>query len=247
MQLQDKVAIITGAAQGIGLACAQRFVAEGAKVTLNDLDQAGLEAAAARIEAAGGQCLVAAGNVVDRDFVQKMVADTMETLGGLDILVNNAGITRDAIGHKMDETVWDQVIEVNLKGVFNCLQAAMVPMRAQGSGSIINVSSTSRYGNPGQMNYSASKGGVVSLTRTAAKELGKKGVRVNCVSPGTIDTEMLKTVPEDMLELFTQFMVPLARLGRPEEVANLVVFLASEESSYITGQTINVDGGAHMA
>lgn len=247
MQLENKVAIITGAAQGIGAACAKRFVAEGAKVTLNDLDQAGLDKIAAQIEAVGGQCMVAAGNVADRSFVGKMVADTMDTLGGLDILVNNAGITRDAMGHKMSEETWDQVIEVNLKGVFNCLQAAMIPMRNQGSGSIINVSSTSRYGNPGQMNYAASKGGVVSLTRTAAKELGKKGVRVNCVSPGSIDTEMLKTVPEDMMELFTQFMVPLARLGQPEEVANLMVFLASEESSYITGQTINVDGGAHMS
>ncbi|RJX34728.1 MAG: 3-oxoacyl-ACP reductase FabG [Desulfarculus sp.] len=247
MKLKDKVAIVTGAARGIGAAAARTLAAEGAAVAINDLDEAALRPLAAEIEKMGGRCLVVAGNVADRDFAARMVADTVEKLGGLDVLVNNAGITRDAMGHKMTPDQWDQVIAVNLTGVFNCLQAAMIPMRRQGSGAIINLSSTSRYGNPGQLNYAASKGGVVGLTRTAAKELGPKGVRVNCVSPGTIDTEMLKTVPQDMLKLFTQFMVPLRRLGRPEEVARLIVFLASDEASYITGQTINVDGGAHMA
>ncbi|MEW5913243.1 MAG: 3-oxoacyl-ACP reductase FabG [Thermodesulfobacteriota bacterium] len=247
MRLKDKVAIITGAARGIGAATARALAVEGADVALNDLDQAALAALAVEIEKMGRRCLVVPGNVAERSFAAKMVADTVQNLGGLDILVNNAGITRDAMGHKMTPEQWDQVIAVNLTGVFNCLQAAMIPMRQQGRGAIINVSSTSRYGNPGQLNYSASKGGVVGLTRTAAMELGPKGVRVNCVSPGTIDTEMLKTVPQQSLAMFMQFLVPLRRLGRPEEVASLIVFLASEEASYITGQTINVDGGAHTS
>jgi len=246
MRLKGKVAIVTGAARGIGEAIAYRFVEEGAKVTLCDVDEAGLRKVESRIiEEMGGECLVAVGNIVDRAFVKKMVDDTIARFGALDVLVNNAAITRDAILHKMTEEQWDQVIDVNLKGSFNCLQAAAIHMRERGKGTIINVSSTARFGNPGQLNYSASKGGVVAMTRTAAKELARRGVTCNCISPGTIWTDMLKAVPENVLEGF-KAGVPLGRFGEPREVAHLAVFLASDEASYITGQTINCDGGSFM-
>lgn len=246
MRLSGKVAIITGAARGIGAAAAYLFAENGAKVTLCDLDSAGLEKVAGEIKAKGGEALICEGNIADRAFVEQMVKDTVEKLGGLDILVNNAGITRDAMGHKMTEEQWDQVIDVNLKGSFNCLQACMIYMRGQGSGSIINLSSISRYGNPGQLNYAASKAGVVGLTRTAARELARKNVRVNCVAPGFINTEMLQAVPKEILEAMTG-VVPMGRLGTPKETAELIMFLASDESSFITGQTINIDGGTYVS
>ncbi len=245
MRLKEKVAIVTGAARGIGEAIAYRFVEEGARVTICDVDEAGLREVESRIRGMNGECLVAVGNIVDRAFVKRMVDDTIGKFGALDILVNNAAITRDAILHKMTEEQWDQVIDVNLKGSFNCLQAAAIHMRERGKGTIINVSSTARFGNPGQLNYSASKGGVVAMTRTAAKELARRGVTCNCISPGTIWTDMLKAVPENVLEGF-KAGVPLGRFGEPREVANLALFLASDEASYITGQTINCDGGSFM-
>lgn len=245
MRLQDKVAIVTGAARGIGEAIVYRFLEEGAKVVLCDVDGEALSTVEANVLKRGGMCLVAMGSIVDRQFVQAMVDRTAEQFGTLDVLVNNAAITRDAILHKMTEDQWDQVIAVNLKGSFNCLQAAAVQMRSQGKGSIINVSSTSRFGNAGQLNYSAAKGGVVSMTRTAAKELARKNVRCNCISPGTIWTDMLKAVPEPALQNL-KAGIPLLRFGDPREVADLAVFLASDESSYIIGQSINVDGGSFM-
>jgi len=245
MRLQDKVAIITGAAQGIGAATALRFAAEGADLALCDLNPERLEEVAARVRGRGRRCLVRVGSVGDRAFVQDLVASTRSELGGVDILVNNAGIIRDAIGHKLTEEQWDQVIEVNLKGTFNCLQACMIPMREQGRGAIVNLSSISRYGAAGQFNYSASKAGVVGLTRAAAKELGGRGVRVNCVAPGFVETEMLATVPEAKLEMFKQYAVPMGRLGRPGEIASVILFLASDDASFVNGQTINVDGGAY--
>ncbi len=245
MRLKNKVAIVTGAARGIGEAIALRFVEEGARVTLCDVDEAGLRKVEARIREMNGECLLAVGDIVDRAFVKRMVEDTISRFGALDIMVNNAAITRDAILHKMTEEQWDRVIDVNLKGSFNCLQAAAIHMRERGKGTIINVSSTARFGNPGQLNYSASKGGVVSMTRTAAKELARRGVTCNCISPGTIWTDMLKAVPQNVLEGF-KAGVPLGRFGKLTEVANLALFLASDEASYITGQTINCDGGSFM-
>jgi len=246
MRLIDKVAIITGAAQGIGAATALRFAAEGADLALCDLNAGRLDAVAANVRGLGRRCLALVGSVSDRAFVQDLVARTRAELGGLDILINNAGIIRDAIGHRMSEEQWDQVIEVNLKGAFNCLQACMAPMREQGGGAIVNVSSVSRYGAAGQFNYAASKAGVVGLTRAAAKELGGRGVRVNCVAPGFVETEMLATVPQAKLEMFTNFAVPMGRLGQPEEIASVMLFLASDDASFVNGQTINVDGGAYM-
>ncbi|MCB2188961.1 MAG: 3-oxoacyl-ACP reductase FabG [Deltaproteobacteria bacterium] len=247
MRLKDKIAIITGAAQGIGAATALRFAAEGADLALCDLSAERLEEMAGQVRGLGRRCLTLVGSVADRAFVQELVSATQRELGGLDILVNNAGIIRDAIGHKMTEEQWDQVIEVNLKGTFNCLQACMIPLRQQGRGAIVNLASISRYGAVGQFNYSASKAGVVGLTRAAAKELGQKGVRVNCVAPGFVETEMLAGVPVAKLEMFKNFAVPLARLGQPAEIASVILFLASDDASFVNGQTINVDGGAFMA
>ncbi len=246
MRLKDKVAIVTGAGRGIGEAIVYRFIEEGASVTLCDVDEASLRQAEARAKAMNGTCVVAVGSVADRGFVQKMVDDTVKAFGTLDVLVNNAAITRDAILHKMTEAQWDEVMDVNLKGSFNCLQAAATILREKGRGTIINVSSTARFGNPGQLNYSASKGGVVAMTRTAAKELARKNVTCNCISPGTIWTDMLKAVPEPVLQQF-KTGIPLGRFGDPREVAHLCVFLASDEASYITGQVINCDGGSFMA
>lgn len=245
MRLHDKLAIITGAAQGIGRATALLFAREGADLTLCDLQEEPLAALAEEVRALGRRCHLAVGSVVDRDFVRGMVAETQERLGGLDILINNAGIIRDRMGHKMSEEEFDSVVAVNLKGAFNCLQACLAPLRAQGSGAIVNVSSVSRYGAAGQLNYSATKGAVVSMTGAAARELGPKGVRVNCVAPGFIETDMLVSVPPEKLELFRRFLVPLGRLGRAEEVAAVMLFLASDDASFVNGQTINVDGGAY--
>jgi NAD(P)-dependent dehydrogenase (short-subunit alcohol dehydrogenase family) len=246
MRLNKKVAIVTGAARGIGEAIVYRFVEEGARVTLCDMDKAALESVKTKVDEMNGACLLAVGDIADRTFVGQMVDNTIKEFGTLDIMVNNAAITRDAILHKMTQEQWEEVMNVNLKGTFNCLQAAAIYMRGQGKGTIINVSSTSRYGNVGQLNYAASKGGVVAMTRTAAKELCRKGVTCNCISPGTIWTDMLKAVPEPAQERLKSG-IPLGRFGDPKEVANLAVFLASDESSYITGQTINCDGGSFMA
>jgi len=246
MRLKEKTALITGAGRGIGEAIAVRFAVEGAKVVLCDVDEAGLKRVGKVIEAGDGICRLAVGSIVDRSFVRSMVDDAVARFGGLDILVNNAAITRDAILHKMTEAQWDEVMDVNLKGSFNCLQAAAVHMRQREKGTIINISSTSRFGNPGQLNYSATKGAVVSMTRTAAKELARKGVTCNCISPGTIMTDMIRVMPEAAIERH-RAGVPLGRFGDPVEVAHLALFLASDEAAYITGQVINCDGGSFMA
>jgi 3-oxoacyl-[acyl-carrier protein] reductase/2-hydroxycyclohexanecarboxyl-CoA dehydrogenase len=175
-----------------------------------------------------------------------MFERVMEEFGRLDVLVNNAGVTRDALLHKMTEEQWRQVIEVNLTGVFFCLQAGARIMRGAGRGSIINISSDSRFGNFGQANYAASKAGVIGLTRTAARELARKNVRVNAISPGPIDTEMLQRVPDEMREKLLSG-VPMGRAGTVDELSQLVLFLASERSSYLTGQVINCDGGWFMS
>jgi len=246
MRLNNKVAIVTGAAKGIGEAIAYRFIEEGALLTLCDVDKTALEAVKSKVDDMNGACVLSVGDIADRDFVGRMVDHTVKEFGTLHVMVNNAAITRDAILHKMTQEQWEEVMSVNLKGTFNCLQAAAIYMREQGKGTIINVSSTSRYGNVGQLNYAASKGGVVAMTRTAAKELCRKGVTCNCISPGTIWTDMLKAVPEPAQERLKAGS-PLGRFGDHREVAQLAVFLASDEASYITGQTINYDGGSFMA
>ena len=242
-RLNNKVALITGAAQGIGLATALKFAQEGAHVVICDIKQASVDAA---VDAANALGVRAQGFVVDvtqRDMVDAVVADTLAEFGAIDILVNNAGITQDARLQKMTLEQFDRVIDVNLRGVFHCTQAVADAMVAKGSGVILNASSVvGIYGNFGQTNYAASKFGVIGFTKTWARELGPKGIRVNAVAPGFIATPILDTIPEKILASMKS-QVPLARLGSHEEVANVYAFLASDEASYVNGAVLEVSGG----
>jgi NAD(P)-dependent dehydrogenase (short-subunit alcohol dehydrogenase family) len=246
MRLKDKVAIVTGAGRGIGEAIALLFAEEGANLVVNDVNEADAKSTAEKIKGRGRQARSVIGSVTVQGVVQRMVATAVQEFGTLDILVNNAGIIRDARLHKMTEEQWDRVIEVNLKGAFLCTQCAARVMREKGYGKIISLSSAMWKGNPGQLNYSAAKAGIIGLTRTAAKELGPKGIKVNAIAPGLILTDMLKSTPPAILEQMQKNLattVPLNRLGLPRDVANVALFLASEESSYVTGEVISCDGG----
>jgi len=243
MRLKDKVAIITGGAHGIGKETARLFAREGAKVVLADFAAAAGEAAAQEIRAEGGEALFFPVNVTDLNQVQAMVDGTVEKFGRIDILVNNAGITRDAFLTKMSPEQWEQVIAVNLTGVFNCTRAVAPVMIGQGSGRILNAASVvGLYGNLGQTNYAATKAGVIGMTRTWARELGRKGITVNAVAPGFIVTEMTAKVPEKVLEMMKE-KTPLGRLGLPRDVACAYLFLASDEAAYVNGAVLSVDGG----
>jgi len=249
MRLKDKVAIVTGAGRGIGEGIALRFAEEGAKLIVNDVSETDASHTVEAIKNKGGQAVAVIGSVASRQVAQKMVDTAVKEFGTVDILVNNAGIIRDAMLHKMTDEQWDQVIEVNLKGVFLCSQCAANVMREKGYGKIINVSSSSWRGNPGQINYSATKAGVIGMTKTAAKELAPKGVNVNVIAPAMVFTDMIKSMPPekvDQLEKMLAFIVPLNRWGAPRDIANLALFLASDESSFITGQLIHCDGGMIM-
>ena len=241
-RLQDKVAIITGAAKGIGFATAQRFAQEGAKVMIADLNPDAVKIAAAQIPGAEAHVM----NVADRASIQGVVDQIMQQHGRIDILVNNAGITQDARLVKMTEAQFDSVIDVNLKGVFNCTQLVVPHMLEAGSGAIVNASSVvGLYGNFGQTNYSASKFGVIGFTKTWARELGPKGIRVNAVCPGFIATEMVKAMPENILQDIERRSW-LGRLGTPEEIANVYLFLASDEASYVNGVALEASGGISL-
>ncbi len=249
MRLKDKVAIVTGSGRGIGEGVVLRFAEEGAKLVINDVNEADAKAVVDKIKAIGGQAVAVLGSVADRAVVQKMVDTAVKEFGTLDIIVNNAGITRDSILHKMTDEQWDSVISVNLTGVFYGIQCAARVMREKKYGKIINISSTSALGNAGQLNYSASKAGVIGMTKTAAKELGAKGVNVNAIAPGMIWTDMMKSMPPETLkqmDAMLPFIVPMNRKGSPLDIANLALFLASDESSFITGQIIFCDGGMKM-
>jgi 3-oxoacyl-[acyl-carrier protein] reductase len=249
MRLKDKVAIVTGSGRGIGEGIALRFAEEGAKVVVNDVNEADVRRTVEAIKSKGGQAVGVVGSVTAREVTQKMVDTAVKEFGTLDILINNAGITRDAMLHKMTDEQWDQVIDVNLKGVFLCTQCAARVMREKGHGKIVNISSTSWRGNPGQLNYSATKAGVIGMTKTAAKELAPKGINVNVIAPGMIWTDMIKAMPPAIVERMEKslaFIVPLNRKGAPQDIANLALFLASDESSFITGQLIHCDGGMIM-
>jgi 3-oxoacyl-[acyl-carrier protein] reductase len=228
MRLKDKICIVTGAAQGIGAATVAKFAAEGATVIGCD-----------RHPPPGGYAV----DVTDRIQVNAMVAEVLAQHGRIDVLVNNAGITKDARLQKMSLDQFDAVLDVNLRGVFHCAQAVCDPMIARGGGVILNASSVvGIYGNYGQTNYAASKFGVIGFTKTWARELGPKGVRVNAVAPGFVDTPILNSIPPKVLEQMCA-QVPLKRLGRPEEIANVYAFLASDEASYVNGAVLEVSGG----
>ncbi len=242
-KLKAKVAIITGGAAGIGRATVAKFLAEGSIVSAWDIDQELGEALIADLQTPDNRLEYRSINVTDEKSVNEAVGAIVEKYGQLDVLINNAGITRDATLLKMEGTAFDQVIDVNLKAVFICGQAAAKQMVAQGSGVILNASSVvGLYGNFGQTNYVASKAGVIGMTQVWARELGRKGVRVNAIAPGFIATEMVKKMPEKVIEMMAG-KAPMQRIGEPSEVAAAYAFLASDEASFIHGTTLSVDGG----
>jgi 3-oxoacyl-[acyl-carrier protein] reductase len=242
-RLAGKVSIITGAAQGIGLATALKFAREGAQVVVCDVRQAAVDQAVAQCQAQGAQAVGKVVDVTQRDMVDAVVKQIKDQWGRIDVLVNNAGITQDARLQKMTIEQFDRVIDVNLRGVFHCAQAVADTMVAQGSGVILNASSVvGIYGNFGQTNYAASKFGVIGFTKTWSRELGPKGVRVNAVAPGFVATPILSTIPDKVMHEMIE-RVPLKRLGQPEDIANVYAFLASDEAAYINGAVIEVSGG----
>jgi 3-oxoacyl-[acyl-carrier protein] reductase len=242
MRLAGKVAIITGAGRGIGREAAVLFAREGAKVVLADVDPQG-EKVVGEIKELGGEAIFVRSDITNRESCVAMAAAAVSSFGRIDILVNNAGITRDAQLVKLAESDFDRVIAVNLKGTFNATQAVAPQMIEQGSGRIINVSSVvGLYGNFGQTNYAATKAGVIGMTKTWARELGRKGITVNAVAPGFIQTEMTESVPEKVLELM-RGRTPLGRLGTARDVANIYLFLASDDAAYVSGAVVCVDGG----
>ena len=243
MRLKHKVCVVTGAAQGIGLATALKFAEEGAAVVVCDLKPEGVDAAVALVRARGAQVMGLALNVTDRDALDHMASGVKERFGSIDVLVNNAGITKDARLQKMTLEQFDAVIDVNLRGVFHATQAVLPTMVAQESGVILNASSVvGIYGNFGQTNYAATKFGVIGMTKTWARELGKYQIRVNAVAPGFVLTDMVLKMPENVLAAMAA-KTPLGRLAKPEEIANVYAWLASDDASYIHGATISVDGG----
>lgn len=242
MRFNGKVVLVTGAAQGIGKATALKFASEGAKLVLCDVRLESLNDISGELIEANVEFLNYAVNVVDRAQIEAMVTDVVSKWGKIDVLINNAGITADNQMLKMPEEDFDKVIAVNLKGVFNCTQIVSPVMVQNGSGVILNATSVvGLYGNFGQTNYAATKWGVIGMTKTWAKELGKKGIRVVAVAPGFVGTPMVQKMPEKVIEMM-KAKSPLNRLGTPEDIANAYAFLASDDASFITGTVLSVDG-----
>ena len=243
MRLTGKVSIITGAAQGIGRATALKFAKEGAKVAVCDVNAVAIDETVKAILDAGGEAAGYRVDVTDKASIAQMVEGVMAKWGRIDTLVNNAGIVQDAQFKKMSEEQFDRVIDVNLKGVYNCTKAVVDIMLAQNSGCILNASSiVGIYGNFGQTNYAATKFGVIGMVKTWARELGSKGIRANAICPGYIHTPILASMPSKVLKMIED-KVPMGRLGQPEEIANTYAWLASDEASYINGAVIEVSGG----
>jgi 3-oxoacyl-[acyl-carrier protein] reductase len=246
MRLNNKIAIITGGGNGIGKEAVLTFAHAGAKVVIADFDEKAGNSTLEELFMIGGEGIFVKVDVSDQDSVQNMVEKAISTYGKIDILVNNAGITQDALLYKLTKESWQKVIDINLTGVFFCAQAVIQTMIEQGSGRIINTSSVSGvYGNMGQTNYAASKAGVIGMTKTWAKEWGSHGINVNAVAPGFIETSMVEQVPEKVMNKMKQ-TIPLKRLGKPSDIANAYLFLASDESNYINGTVLHVDGGIMM-
>jgi 3-oxoacyl-[acyl-carrier protein] reductase len=244
--LKDKVAIVTGASRGIGRSIALDLVARGARVVASARNVQLLEDLVAEIKAQGGEAIAVVGDVSLASDANKLIDDAVAAFGRVDILVNNAGITRDALLLRMKDEDWDAVLDTNLKGAFLCTRAAAKVMSKQRFGRIINISSVvGEMGNPGQANYCASKAGLIGLTKSVAKELARRNVTVNAITPGFIVTEMTDALSEKTREELTA-QIPLGRLGGAEDIAHAVVFLASDSAAYITGQVLGVNGGMYM-
>jgi len=245
-KLEGKVALVTGGARGIGKAICEKLAEEGASLAIVDIVKEVAEETVAEFEAKGIKAAAYAANVAKMDDADKTIKQVIEDFGSIDILVNNAGITRDTLMMRMKEEDWDAVINVNLKGTFNFIKAAMRPMMKNRYGKIINIASVvGVMGNVGQANYAASKAGVIGLTKTAAKELAARNINVNAVAPGYIQTDMTKDLPQQAKDAFMT-VTPMQRPGSPDDVANAVKFLSLPDSDYITGQVLNIDGGLLM-
>ena len=247
MLLDGKTALVTGASRGIGRAIAIRLASEGAAVAINYAGNVkAAEEVKAVIEAAGGRAMLVQADVADAAAVDGMIKAVVENFGSIDILVNNAGITRDGLLMRMKEEDWDAVINTNLKGIFHCTKAVSKLMMKKRYGRIVNMASVvGLIGNAGQSNYAAAKAGVIGFSKSMARELASRGITVNMVAPGFIDTDMTAVLPDKVREAMVAD-IPLGKIGTPENVADAVVFLVSDQASYITGQTINVDGGMVM-
>ena len=247
LSLEGRTAIVTGGARGIGKAIAKVLAARGAKIAVVDLQMGLAEETAKEIAAKTGvETIALEVDVSDQASAKAMVKDAIAKFGKIDILVNNAGITRDGLIMRMKEADWDMVLDINLKGAFNCAQALARPMMKQRYGRIINITSVSGIvGQAGQTNYSSSKAGLIGFTKALAKEVGSRNITVNAVAPGFIETVLTVDLPEEIRD-FSMKMTPMARFGQPEDIANAVAFLAAEESSFITGVTLQVDGGMVM-
>lgn len=247
MSMKEKVAIITGGRRGIGRAIAEVLAHRGANIVLADLQEDETRATADEIAAATGRRVIPCRvDVSKHEEAKSMVDCTLSEFGHVDILVNNAGITRDTLLMRMEEQDWDAVLNVNLKGAFNCSKAVIRPMMKQRGGRIVNISSVSGLaGQAGQTNYSASKAGVIGFTKALAREVGSRGITVNAVAPGFVPTALTDVLPEELKQSMLK-LIPLARWGKPEEIAYAVAFLASDEAAYITGQVLSVDGGMMM-
>jgi 3-oxoacyl-[acyl-carrier protein] reductase len=247
MKLKDQVAIITGGAQGIGKAIALRLAGEGCNLVLSDVNEEAVQATAAEIAKEKNiKAIGLKGNVSSFAECEKLVEQSLDSMKRIDILVNNAGITKDNLLMRMGDDEWDAVIAVNLKGVFNCTKAVVRPMMKARAGRIVNIASVvGQMGNAGQANYSASKGGVIALTKTCAREFASRNILVNAVAPGFIRTRMTDALSEEQKKKLTE-MIPLGRLGEPDDVAKVVLFLSTEDSGYITGHVVSVNGGMYI-